>query len=157
MILRIKKDLLGQPSTGDSVPQTRMAQRIPLPHNSMFVLGLQTNAKWLHGIRQDKRFILEKSAAETAFDGERISLTFRRIGTFLTKDETHIYGQGAKGKTKEDMRPVIVGDKGETTKMINAFGKENQSSDFDWDGVYGQGFDVLHFTVRTPEHIDAVA
>jgi len=122
----------------------------------MFVLGLQTNAKWLHGIRQDKRSISEKSAAETAFDGERISLTFRHIGTFLTKDETHIYGQGAKGKTREDMRPVIVGDNEETTKMIIAFGKENQSSDFDWDAEYGQGFDVLHLTSRTPDHDAAV-
>lgn len=117
----------------------------------MFVLGLETNAKWLHGIRQDKRLLSQKSTAQTAFVGERISLTFRRIGTFLTKDETHIFGQGAKGKTKKDMRPVIAGDKDETSKMVNAFGKENQTSDFDWDATYGQGFDVLHFTVRSPD------
>lgn len=114
----------------------------------MFVLGLQTNSKWLHGIRQDKRLIVEKSPAETAFEGERISLTFRHIGTFLTETGTHMWGQGCKGKTKEDMRSVVVGDEVEIAKMIHAFGQENQRSDFNWNTTYGGGFDVLHLTLR---------
>ncbi|KAF8574465.1 hypothetical protein K439DRAFT_1372377 [Ramaria rubella] len=142
MILRMKKDAMGPKSI------TRTAQRIPLPHNSMFVLGLKTNSKWLHGIRQDKRLMTEKTLAETAFDNGRISLTFRHIGTFLTEHSTHIWGQGGKGKTKEDMRPVVVGNELETEKMIDAFGKENQFSDFNWTAVYGEGYDVLHFSSR---------
>ena len=149
MVLRTKKDAMGQPSVAnDNSPQARLTQRIPLPHNSMFVLGLQTNSKWMHGIRQDKRLIMDKCPAETAFEGERISLTFRQIGTFLSETGTHMWGQGCKGKVKDDMRSVVVGDEQETAKMIHAFGQENQRSDFDWNAVYGEGFDVLHFTVR---------
>ena len=48
------------------------------------------------------------------------------------------------------MNLAVVGDEEESAKMIHAFGKENQMSDFDWDGVYGGGFDVLHFSVREP-------
>ena len=149
MVLRTKKDAMGQPPTANKEPpRARAAQRIPLPHNSMFVLGLQTNSKWLHGIRQDKRLTTEKTAAETVFGGGRISLTFRHIGTFLTEKGTHMWGQGCKGKTKKHMRAVVVGDELETAKMIHAFGQENQRSDFEWDTVYGEGFDVLHFTLR---------
>lgn len=149
MVLRSKKDAAGQPSTTKvGHLRARAVQRIPLPHNSMFILGLETNSKWLHGIRQDKRLIAEKSAEETAFEGGRVSLTFRHIGTFLTDKGAHIWGQGSKGKVKEHMRPVIVGDAPETAKMIHAFGQENQRSDFDWEAVYGEGFDVLHFTQR---------
>ena len=33
----------------------RLTQRIPLPNNSLFTMGLETNKKWLHGISPDKR------------------------------------------------------------------------------------------------------
>ncbi|OBZ72912.1 Alpha-ketoglutarate-dependent dioxygenase alkB 2 [Grifola frondosa] len=78
MTLRTKKDAL----TGDR--ERRAVQRVPLPHNSMFVMGLETNARWMHGIRRDQRLPQYKSDAERAEDGERISLTLRTIGTFLT-------------------------------------------------------------------------
>ena len=29
-----------------------------------------------------------------------------------------------------------------------AFGDENQQSEFDWEKAYGAGFDVLHFTQK---------
>jgi 2OG-Fe(II) oxygenase superfamily len=148
MVLRTKDHHAIGDGTNNRHQHARLAQRIPLPHNSMFVLGLRTNSSWLHGIRQDKRSIREKSAEEMAFQGERISLTFRHIGTFLTEKGTHMWGQGCKGKTKEDMRPVVVGDELETSKMIRAFGQENQRSDFHWNTVYGEGFDVLHFTMK---------
>ncbi|KAF8129974.1 hypothetical protein EV363DRAFT_1337149 [Boletus edulis] len=144
MTLRMKRD--GAPNAGQGgVP--RPSQKIPLPHNSMFVLGLETNAKWLHAINHDKRPIQLKSPEEQFMDGERISLTFRHIGTFLPGDESRIYGQGAKGKTHEDARPVVNGTE-EAAKLLEAFGKENQQSEFDWDAVYGEGSDVLHFTLR---------
>ncbi len=138
------------PSNTSSSPAggtPRDAQRIPLPHNSMFVMGLHTNAKWLHGINHDKRPLKTKSSDEQFEGGARISLTFRHIGTFMSKGGTHIWGQGAKSKTKEGAN-LIVTDKGEVEKLIQAFGDENQKSDFDWDAAYGQGFDVLHFTTQ---------
>ncbi|KAG8835677.1 hypothetical protein FRC17_001866 [Serendipita sp. 399] len=146
MILRTKKDALPPKDDPSAPTPERTSQRIPLPHNSMFVLGPETNKRWLHGIRQDKREEFLKGKEELAFDGERISLTFRYIGTFLSADQSKIYGQGATGKTKEDAKPTISGDKEAAQQMIDAFGFENQQSDFDWDATYGHGFDVLHFT-----------
>ena len=146
MTLRMKKDR-AQLLVAQGEAFRRPVQRFPLPHNSMFVMGPETNAKWLHGINHDKRFLTTKSEPERREGGARISLTFRHIGTFLTQDQTRIYGQGAKGKTAEDARPVVNGTR-EAEQLIEAFGKENHESDFDWDGNYGGGFDVLHFAVR---------
>ncbi|CAG7854776.1 SubName: Full=Uncharacterized protein {ECO:0000313/EMBL:CCA66317.1} [Serendipita indica DSM 11827] len=145
MILRTKKDALPPREDPSTPTPERSAQRFPLPHNSMFVMGPETNKRWLHGIRQDKREEFLKVKEELAFNGERISLTFRHIATFLSPDQKLIYGQGATGKTKEEARPTISGDKEATQRMIDAFGFENQQSDFDWDATYGNGFDVLHF------------
>jgi hypothetical protein len=161
MTLRSKRDKLkssedladaeaaSTPSNTSSSPAggtPRDAQRIPLPHNSMFVMGLLTNAKWLHGINHDKRPHKTKSPDEQFEGGARISLTFRHIGTFMSKDGTRIWGQGAKSKTKERANLIVI-DKEEVEKLIQAFGDENQRSDFDWDATYGQGFDVLHLTI----------
>lgn len=158
MILRTKKDAARE-SAAESTTQAplregagpeRKVQRIPLPHNSMFVLGLESNKKWLHGIRQDRRESFLKTPEEMASNGERISLTFRHIGTFLSSDESEIYGQGAVSKSKDDPRPVINGNHPDTEKLIQAFGSENHQSDFDWDASYGAGFDVLHFVPQLP-------
>jgi len=157
MTLRMKKDG-AQKLPGAEAAISRPAQRIPLPHNSMFVLGPETNKKWLHGINHDNRPFRQKDDAERYQNGERISLTFRHIGTFLTKDMSMIYGQGSTGiaggdttegkPKKEDKKRVVNGtEKGNTDtphKLIQAFGKENGQSDFDWDKWYGQGSDVLH-------------
>jgi 2OG-Fe(II) oxygenase superfamily len=154
MTLRSKRDKTAQAEQETTIssepdaevsPPPRNSQRIPLPHNSMFVMGPETNSKWLHGINHDNRPLKIKSDAERYQGGERISLTFRHIGTFLTADESKIYGQGARGKTKEIAGTVIHGT-GETSRLIQAFGEENHRSDFDWDKNYGEGFDVLHFT-----------
>jgi alkylated DNA repair dioxygenase AlkB len=149
MTLRSKKDA---GDAGDSVGDVevspdgtqRVVQRIPLPHNSMFVMGPETNKRWLHGINHDNRPLRMKTDVEKYEGGGRISLTFRHIGTFLTKGEEWIYGQGATGKTLDRARRVISGTR-EAGRLIGAFGKENQESEFDWEAVYGRGFDVLHF------------
>lgn len=112
-------------------------------------MGLETNAKWLHGIRQDKRPPTLKAPEETAFNSQRISLTFRHIGTFLTQDESKIWGQGATQKQKVDARLVVNGSESAAEEMIWAFGAENQQSEFEWEKYYGKGFDVLHF--KAPE------
>ncbi|KAL7921735.1 hypothetical protein ACQKWADRAFT_295109 [Trichoderma austrokoningii] len=147
MILRTKrleKDLSGTATAGKE--EKRKIQRARLPHNSLCRMGLQTNMKWLHAIRRDKRADRDKSAAELAFSGRRISLTFRHIGTFLDRDETIIWGQGATGKTRDSAHPISNGQSPEAVRMIRAFGTENHASDFDWPAYYDDGFDVLHIS-----------
>lgn len=139
MRLRTKRSAL----TSDN--DLRQTQRIPMPHNSIFVLGQNTNMRWLHGITADKRPEQERSTAEKAFNGKRISLTFRHIGTFLDARGERIWGQGATAKTVDEARPTINGDEEATQELINAFGMENHEADFDWEETYGGGFDVLHF------------
>lgn len=136
-------------STTDAQPPPRPTQRIPLPDNSLFMLGLETNKTWLHGISTDKRPLATKSPSEQVHDGGRISLTFRWIGTFINPMNNTIWGLGARGKMREDAKPILddtteEGRKG-AANLIWAFGEENQDPEFDWDKWYGEGFDVLHF------------
>lgn len=143
MRLRRKKGLdKSDGSNEDNTP--RETQRVAMPHNSMFVLGLKSNAKWLHGIMADKRLSTERSAAETAYNGMRISLTFRQIGTFIDARESAIWGQGATAEAQRDAVDVINGDSDEAERMVRAFSRENHSPDFDWAEHYGAGFDILH-------------
>lgn len=128
----------------DGEPSMRVTHRVPMPHNSMIKMSLETNAEYLHGINADKRPAVELSESETAFEGQRISLTFRNIGTFLDHDSSHIWGQGATSKEKSNARPVINADTAESDRLIRAFGTENQGSTIQWDEIYGNGFDVLH-------------
>ncbi|KAG6011598.1 hypothetical protein E4U43_008217 [Claviceps pusilla] len=149
MVLRTKRRDKDPCRTDASPPPrdaNRQIQRARLPHNSLCRMGLKTNMKWLHSIRQDKRAERDKTPAEMAYDGGRISLTFRHIGTFLDKKEKMIWGQGATGKTHETAKPVINGQGPEAVAMLKAFGAENNSSVFDWEAHYGKGFDVLHMS-----------
>jgi len=145
MVFRTKKAAKSIDAQVESA-EPRKTCRAPLPHNSMCKMGLLTNMRWLHGIRPDKRMESEKSEAELAFNGGRISLTFRLIGTFLDKDQQKIWGQGALSKIKDAANNVINGNTPEAEKMIRAFGKENHSTEFDWEKSYGAGFDVLHIS-----------
>ena len=104
-------------------------------------------ARWLNSVRTDKRPAQTKSDAERAQGGARISLTFRTIGTFLTADEGRIFGQGAKGKTHAEAGAVVRGGP-EAERLLEAFGRENHESKFDWETCYGEGSDVLHFTAH---------
>lgn len=138
----------------DLQPVKRQTTRCPMPHNSLIKMGLMTNEKWLHGIKPDKRPQSEKTAAELAWNGMRISLTFRYIATFLSPSpppeissssaDPLIWGQGAVSKTREHARPVLNGQIPEAIAMLRAFGRENNSPNFDWEASYGCGFDVLH-------------
>jgi nicotinamidase-related amidase len=147
MVFRTKKDVQSKDIPDDTeTPEPRKVHRAPLPHNSMCKVGLVTNMRWLHGIRQDKRMTSQKSEAELAYDGGRISLTFRLIGTFIDKNEQTIWGQGATGKTKNEAKAVSNGETPDAERMVRAFGRENHSSEFDWEETYGRGFDVLHIS-----------
>lgn len=125
-------------------PAPRTTHRVPMPHNSLLKMSLATNAEYLHGINADKRPGVELQEAEKAYGGARISLTFRHIATYLNRDSTLIWGQGATAKTKEEARPVVNGDAGESERLVRAFGAENQASAMRWEGVYGEGSNVLH-------------
>lgn len=146
MTLRTKVKTAPKDGTGEPVRKT---QKVPLPHNSLFVLGEETNRRWLHSIRPDKRAQSEKSPEELAYKGERISLTFRLIGTFVNPDAGTIWGQGAVSKTMDEAGTVIHGDPTETERMIRAFGKENHDPEFSWDEYYGQGFNVVNFVTKS--------
>lgn len=137
----------------------RLTQRIPLPNNSLFIMGLETNRKWLHGISPDKRPLSTLSPSEQIYQGSRISLTFRWIGTYINPVNNTIWGMGARSKKHEDARKYIIMDKTPLSlssendnhgmkqfkKLIWAFGQENQDSEFDWDRWYGEGSDVVNF------------
>jgi nicotinamidase-related amidase/alkylated DNA repair dioxygenase AlkB len=142
------RDSTAPPAREESSPSKRQTIRCRMSHNSLVRMGLATNGKWLHGIRPDKRPTSQKSEAELAYGGYRISLTFRHIGTFLSPtenaDEPVIWGQGAVSKTRDGARPVLNGQTPEAVTLLKAFGKENHSSDFNWAETYGGGFDVLH-------------
>lgn len=152
---RASGDSDGLSSPAAAGPSQRRVQRAVLPHNSLCKMGLATNMKWLHAIRPDRRADRDKTAAEMAYGGARLSLTFRRIATFLDRDHTIIWGQGATSKTLDGARPVVNGQGPEAVAMLRAFGAENHASDFDWDAHYGEGFDVLH--IRTAPRFFASA
>ena len=146
MVLRTKTSAS---ESGEGTESSRTSQRVPLPHKSLFVLGPNTNMRWLHGIRADKRPEATKSSAEQAYGGQRISLTFRHIGTFIDPVANTIWGQGAVSKTLDQARAVVHGDPTETERLIGAFGQENRATEFDWDVVYGGGFDVVNFVTAS--------
>lgn len=131
----------------------RQSQQVVLPHNSMFVMGLATNKVYLHSIKPDKRREAERDSAELAYGGLRISLTFRKLATFISHDSKLIWGQGATGKTEHTARTALNGDLQHGEAMVRAFGIENHEAEgFHWEENYGQGFDVLHLQqVQQPE------
>jgi nicotinamidase-related amidase/alkylated DNA repair dioxygenase AlkB len=124
--------------------QTRTTHRVRLPHNSALLMSLETNAQFLHSINADKRPVSELTPAEKAYDGQRISLTFRRIETYLDAKSEYIWGQGATVKEREDAQEVVSGDTEEVDKLLKGFGAENAASEIVWTDWYGGGSNVLH-------------
>lgn len=128
--------------------------KIPLYHNSVFLLDWETNRKYLHGIRPDRRLAIEKlSEEDRIYGGERISFTFRTIHTFINEHNI-LYGQGALhkclGSTNDTINTthenvIIDNDKDDSLKMLKAFSVENSSSNFIWDDLYGNGFNSISF------------
>jgi hypothetical protein len=83
MVLRPKK-------SGEDVPRSAQSaqsvQKIPLPHGSVLLMGLETNRALYHAIKQE---------GASDHDGPRISLTFRHIGTSLDPTTGAVWGGGA--------------------------------------------------------------
>lgn len=158
MILKEKKSQVTQTGDLQTISPPRMSQRFDLTHNSLFALGWKTNRVYLHSIRRDKRMESLKRDDEKAFQGERISLTFRNIATYRkvcsVTGLTSLYGQGATIKTfvpgfetaaAAAAAQVQVSEvECEADRLLLAFSKENSmGEDFSWDFFYGRGFDVL--------------
>lgn len=130
--------------TSTQDPQARTTHRIRLPHNSALLMSLETNARYLHSINPDKRPASELTSAEKAYGGQRISLTFRQIGTFLDAKSETIWGQGAIGQEREDAKRVVTGDAVEADRLVRGFGAENAAAEIRWEEWYGEGSNVLH-------------
>ena len=103
-------------------------------------MGWETNKKFYHGINPDKREDKFKTQSELAFDGQRISLTFRNIVTFIDENG-QLSGQGAR-KKEEKVLP-----KDDALNMLKAFSQENRDPNFDWDEYYGNSFDAINFDI----------
>jgi hypothetical protein len=121
--------------------------RLELPHNSVLALDWEANRYYLHGINADKRSEKEKSLAETNFHGERISLTFRRVATFLRLDGV-IVGQGAPSVNNNTIITTNCSSLNscneeqvdDRIQMYTAFAAENMLQGFNWDSYYSSGF-----------------
>lgn len=151
----------------DTKTNRRIAQTIPLENNSLFVLGLETNKKWVHGIRPDKRgneLISgdnnnndnDKENDNEDDNGGRISLTFRSIGTFATIDNEWIFGIGSKNETdnkndkKEEEEEAQIAHKvisdsndEQVEELFHMFSTENKSTTLSRFEIYGNGSNVI--------------
>jgi nicotinamidase-related amidase/alkylated DNA repair dioxygenase AlkB len=135
MIFRSKTDK-------GSVPQ-----KLPLPHGSLFMLNLDSNQKFYHGIKQLGR---------DSTDAPRISLTLRCIGTFYDPTNGAVWGIGAPSKTRaaanarvewiNSLAPEeqIAKETAEADRMLRLFREENINDNFDANS-YQPGFDILDF------------
>ena len=118
-----------------------ISSKVRLENGSVFVLGPRTNREYYHGIAKDLRDDELKTDLEKAFNSERISLTFRNIGTFIDK-KGKILGQGAR--KINTLNPYeTIDPKEEALRMLKAFSKENHEVNFDWESNYGCGFNVI--------------
>lgn len=109
--------------------------KIKLKNNSCLIMSLLTNANWLHSIIVDKRDSKEKTKDELIHNGERISLTFRCIGTFI--NDGKLIGQGAPKYNKTPWYDNLT--------ILHAFSAENHLTNFDYEKYYGCGFGTVDF------------
>ena len=134
LVLRLKKG-----SSGPAEKGPRPAVRVLLPHNSLFVLGPETNRTMTHEIRKDGRPEALKSPEERACDGHRVSITLRSIATFRDLKTGRLTGQGVGAlHSGEEETPAA-----QVARLLAAFRDENRNPEFDWDRSYGRGFSVL--------------
>lgn len=164
-VTRLERDEERSGAEEVETPSKRLYQKITLPHNSVFVLGWQSNRDFLHSIRADKRMPSLKTPAELACGEQRISLTFRTIATFVDaagnitgqgarragSDHSDIVSSAAGSELEEDSTLVATdtfssGPESQSQALLLAFGEENKSSKFDWEKGYGQGFDIVNFS-----------
>ena len=132
---------------------------IEMPSNSAILFDTNNNALFHHWVPADKREARQHNGADTLHDGQRISIVFRDIATFLTPSG-HVYGQGGRFKSFNKLQISLDRrrDDGEnsdnddhdnvdhitqTKLLLTAFKAENTEVDFDWHQHYNKGFDVV--------------
>ena len=102
-----------------------------------------------HAIRPDKRPMSQRSEDEKAYNCSRISITFRSIATYITR-EGFLYGQGAVFKLKKTISETVKPPQGiSLLQLVKAFSQENRNMDFDWDSTYAKGSNVINFPSDT--------
>lgn len=113
---------------------------IELHHGDCLVFGLRSNQFWYHEVPKSVNI-----KAHAIFGHERISFTLRKINSFL--HDNVVVGQGSPYKTIEQVSCKNCKDSFtfySKERLIQAFSSENkQSSEFDWDITYGDGF-LIH-------------
>ena len=110
-------------------------EQIPLINGECLIFGLETNQHWLHSVPKGEN------------NDERISITFRRIETFLNNQQ-RVIGQGSPFKSIKEADQgqyenyhVQKSDTEAYDELISAFSQENkQHVEFNWEKVYGKGF-----------------
>jgi nicotinamidase-related amidase/alkylated DNA repair dioxygenase AlkB len=127
--------------------QGSIPQKLPLPHGSLFMLNLNSNQKFYHGIEQ---------LGSGGTDEQRISLTLRYIGTYYDPNNGAVWGIGAPSKTRAEANARVewIGsltdgerfakEKAEVDTMLRLFREENINDSFDANS-YQPGFDILDF------------
>jgi nicotinamidase-related amidase/alkylated DNA repair dioxygenase AlkB len=122
-------------------------QKLPLPHGSLFMLNLDSNQKFYHGIKQ---------LGSDGTDAPRISLTLRYIGTCYDPQNGAVWGIGAPSKTRAEANDRVewidsfspeerlAKEKEEVDRMLRLFREENINDSFDAND-YQPGFDILDF------------
>jgi nicotinamidase-related amidase/alkylated DNA repair dioxygenase AlkB len=122
-------------------------QKLPLPHGSLFILNLDSNQKFYHGIKQ-----LGSDGTNTP----RISLTLRYIGTYYDPTNGAVWGIGAPSKTRAEANARVewinslssderlAKQTAEAERMLRLFREENINDNFDAN-AYQPGFDILDF------------
>jgi alkylated DNA repair dioxygenase AlkB len=119
-------------------------QRVRLVHNSLFILGPESNKHFVHGIKANNRIDSMKQPDELLYNKQRISLTFRTIGTYKSDTidintneiiHTKLVGQGAPTNNRTDKS-----DDNDIQRLYESFSIENRSSDYNWNDLYGKGF-----------------
>lgn len=139
MILRPKRHgKNGEATVEKGTP--RPSTRVTMEHASLFVLGWETNRLMTHEIKRDKRDDKFKAEEERAFGGARISITLRKVATFIN-GEGRLVGQGAP------KRASGIDTKDEEDLLLRAFSVENRQSEYDWEELYGEGFSVVNFRI----------
>jgi nicotinamidase-related amidase/alkylated DNA repair dioxygenase AlkB len=122
-------------------------QKLPLPHGSLFMLNLDSNQKFYHGIKQ---------LGSEGTDAPRISLTLRYIGTYYDPQNGAVWGIGAPSKTRMEANARVewinaltpeeklAKETAEADRLLRLFREENINDSFDAND-YQPGFDILDF------------
>ena len=156
-----------QQEAQNKIKNEKQNARVPMAHNSLFLLDPHTNRHMLHSIKRDKRPVCEKTEEELKEEGARISITFRWIHSFERISDGMLFGGGSRRKNiqvNEDDSTIwleanennaegimYVSNENSSSqnviedgnKMLFGFSQENSHAKaFNWSAVYGSGFDA---------------